>query len=71
MLCLAVEGPFALGGWGGHRLRVFENGVLRKIFWHKRDEVTGDWKKLHNETIYDLCLPNIRVVKSSRKKWDK
>jgi hypothetical protein len=44
--------------------------VLRKIFGHKRDEVTGDWKKLHNETIYDLSSPNIPVVKSSRKKCD-
>jgi len=54
----------------GHRLRVFENGVPRKIFVHKRVEVTGDWKKLLNEAVYDLCSPNIRVDKSSRKKWD-
>jgi len=42
------------------RLRVFENRVLRKIFGPKRDEVTGEWKKLHNEEHDDLyCSPNI------------
>jgi len=47
-----------------HRLRVFENRVLRRIFGSKRDEVTGDWRKLHNEEIYALYLPNVvRVVK--------
>jgi hypothetical protein len=42
--------------------------VLRKVFGHKRDEVTGEWRKLHNEDLRDLyCLPNIvRVVKSRR-----
>ena len=49
-----------------HRLRVFENRVLRKVFGPKRDEVTGEWRKLHNEELNDLySLPNIvRVVKS-------
>jgi hypothetical protein len=37
-----------------HRLRVFENRVLRKIFGPKRDEVTGEWGKLHNEELRDL-----------------
>ena len=48
------------------RLKMFENMVLRKIFEHKRDEVTGERKKLHNEELKDLCsLPNIiRVIKS-------
>ena len=48
------------------RLRVFENRVLRRIFGPKRDEVTGEWRKLHNEELSDLySLPNIvRVVKS-------
>jgi len=53
------------------RLRVFENRVLRRVFESKRDEVTGEWRKLHNEEIRDLCsLPNIvRVVKSRRIRW--
>jgi hypothetical protein len=37
-----------------HRLRVFENRVLRKIFGPKRDEVTGEWRRLHKEELYDL-----------------
>jgi hypothetical protein len=37
-----------------HRLRVFENRVLRRIFGPKRDEVTGEWRKLHNEELHDL-----------------
>jgi hypothetical protein len=42
------------------RLRVFENRVLRRIVWAKRDEVTGEWRKLHNEELNDLYpLPNI------------
>jgi hypothetical protein len=47
-----------------HRLRVFENRVLRRVFGPKRDEVTGKWRKLHNEELSDLySLPNIvRVV---------
>jgi hypothetical protein len=50
------------------RLRVFENRVLRKVFGPKRDEVTGEWKKLHNEELNDVySLSNIvRVVKSRR-----
>jgi hypothetical protein len=50
------------------RLSVYENRVLRKVFGPKRDEVTGEWRKLHNEELNDLCsLPNIvRVVKSRR-----
>jgi hypothetical protein len=41
------------GGTYG-RLRVFENKVLRKIFWSKRDTVTGEWRELHNEKLSDL-----------------
>jgi hypothetical protein len=37
-----------------HRLRVFENRVLRRLFGPKRDEVTGDWRKLHNEELHRL-----------------
>jgi hypothetical protein len=45
---------------GGNRSRVFENRVLRRIFGPKRDGVTGEWRRLHNEERYDLCsLPNI------------
>jgi hypothetical protein len=53
------------------RLRVFENRVLRRVFGPKRDEVTGEWRKLHNEELNDLySLPNVvRVVKSIRMRW--
>ena len=53
------------------RLRVFENRVLKRIFGPKRDEVTWEWRKLHNEEFSDLySLPNIvRVVKSRRMRW--
>jgi hypothetical protein len=49
-------------------VRVFENRVLREIFGPKRDEVTGDWRKLHNEELHNLySSPNIvRVIKSRR-----
>ena len=50
---------------------MFENRVLRRVFGPKRDEVTGEWRKLHNEELNDLySLPNIlRVVKSRRTRW--
>ena len=49
-------------------LRMFENRVLRRIFGPKRDEVTGEWRKLHNVELNHLyCSPNIlRVIKSIR-----
>jgi hypothetical protein len=51
-----------------HRLRVFENRVLRRLFGPKRDEVAGEWRKLHNEELHNLySSPNIiRQIKSRR-----
>jgi hypothetical protein len=50
---------------------VFENKVLRRIFGPKRDEVTGGWRKLHNEELRDLySSPSIiRIIKSRRMRW--
>jgi hypothetical protein len=54
-----------------HRLRVFENRVLRRIFGPKTDEVTGGWRKLHNEELHGLySSPSIvRVIKVRRMRW--
>jgi hypothetical protein len=55
-----------------HRLKVFENRLLRIMFGPKRDEVMGDWRKLHNEELHDLySLPNImRMIKTKRMGWN-
>jgi hypothetical protein len=54
----------------GGRLRVFENRVWRRIFGPKRDEVTGELRKLHNKELNDLySSTNIRVIKSRRMGW--
>jgi hypothetical protein len=54
-----------------HRLRVFENRVLRRIYGQKRDEVTGEWRKLHNKELHGLySSPSIiRIIKSRRMRW--
>jgi hypothetical protein len=54
-----------------HRLRVFENRVLRRFFGPKRDEVTGEWRKLHNRELHNLySSPDIiRQIKSRRMRW--
>jgi hypothetical protein len=56
-----------------HRLKVFENRLLRKIFGPKRDERIGGWRKLHNEELHNLYSSRgtgiIRMIKSKRMRW--
>jgi hypothetical protein len=54
-----------------HRLRVFEDRVLSRIFGPKRDEVTGDWRELQNEELHNLysSLNIIRMIKLRRMRW--
>jgi hypothetical protein len=54
-----------------HKLRVFENRALRRIFGPKSDGVTGGWRKLHNEELHKLySSPSIiRIIKSRRMRW--
>jgi len=53
------------------KLRVFENVVLRRILGNRRGEVTGEWRRLHNEELNDLytSLNIVRVIKSRRMRW--
>jgi hypothetical protein len=55
----------------GQRLREFENRVLRRIFGPRTDELTGEWRKLHNEKLHDLySSPSIiRIMKSRKMRW--
>jgi hypothetical protein len=78
-ICKAIILPVSLYGrktWfltlrEEHRLRVFENKVLRRIFQPKRDQVTGGRRKPHNEEFRDLCSSQrlIRKIKSGRMRW--
>jgi hypothetical protein len=54
-----------------HKLRVFENRVLRRIFGPNKDGVTGEWRKLHNEELHNLYSSPIivRIIKSRRMRW--
>jgi len=54
-----------------HRLRVFQNKLLRRIFGPKREEVAGEWRRLHNEELHNLyASPDIiRVMKAGRMRW--
>jgi len=71
--------PVVVYGWEtwsltlreGRRLRVFENRVLRRIFGHKRNDLTREWRKLHNEGLNDLYCSSIMVqmMKSRRMIW--
>jgi hypothetical protein len=79
-VCRTIILPFALYGsevWSltlreEHRLWVFENRVLRRIFRPKRDEVTREWRKLHNGELHNLySSPDfIRQMKSRRMRWE-
>jgi hypothetical protein len=55
-----------------HRLRVFENRALRRIFGPKRDEVTGEWRKLHNGELHNLYSSpgTVREISSRRMRWE-
>ena len=54
-----------------HMLGAFEKRVLRKLLWPERDEVTGEWKRLYNKGVYEVCSSSniILVTKSIRIRW--
>jgi hypothetical protein len=68
LFCKGAKLGLSLFGEGGHRLRVFENRVLRRIFGPKREE-DGSWRKLHNELHSPYSSQNVRVIKSRRMRW--
>ena len=65
LLYVGVELGLSEGAGEDHKLRVFEDGKLRRIFGSKTDEVKGKWRRLHSEELQDLCSsPNIiRLMK--------
>jgi hypothetical protein len=68
---LVASTPYSLSLYKNFTCPVFENRVLRRIFGTKRDEVTGEWRKLHNKELHDLySSPRvIRIIKSRRMRW--
>jgi hypothetical protein len=77
-MCRTITIPVVSQGSGtrsltlreGHRLRMFENRVLRRLYGSKKREVTAVWRKLHREELHKLyCSPNIgKIIKSERKR---
>jgi hypothetical protein len=53
-----------------HKLRAFENRVLRRIFGPKRDGVTGGWRKLHNEELHNLYSSPSIIIRYRRRRWE-
>jgi hypothetical protein len=70
-ICITRERESTLTLREEHRLKVFDNKVLGRIFVPKRDKVTGGWRKLHNEELRDLYSSSsiIRIIKSRRMRW--
>jgi len=68
MFCMGVT--LSLTPSEEHRLRVFENRVLRRIFGPKGEEVAGGWRRLYNEELHNCVSPNIiRVIESRKMNW--